>query len=153
MDEFKKVCEGLVQLSKFAIGGKLDDAVSYLRRLAYANRRSDAMVWLELNKLVTTDASLRGASAHEVTERETKTVFAPQDNDSQLDLLTRDVPPIDLAVTPMYAAKTRKALDRIVGEYGKRKSLAERGLLPSTKLIFSGPPGVGKTLAAKWMAN
>lgn len=153
MDEFKKVCEGLVQLSKFTIGGKLDDAEAFLRRLAYANRRSDAMVWLELNKLVAANASVRGAPAHKMVERESKTVFAPQDNDSQLDLLARDIPPIDLAVTPIYAEKTQKVLDRIVGEYGKRESLEAMGLFPSTKLIFSGAPGVGKTLAAKWMAN
>ena len=34
-----------------------------------------------------------------------------------------------------------------------KESLHKSGLHPSPSLLISGPPGVGKTLSAKWIAH
>ena len=153
VDEFQKVCEALVQLSRFIASRKLDEALFYLRRLAFSNRQSDAMVWLELNKLVSEEAINRDCRAIGAIERESRKVLSPQDNDSNLDLITVQHPPIQMKVMPIYSERVSKELTTIVMEYGKRKILEHMGLLASAKLIFSGPPGVGKTLSAEWISN
>ncbi|WP_370800591.1 AAA family ATPase [Arthrobacter psychrolactophilus] len=44
-------------------------------------------------------------------------------------------------------------LDEIVLERKNETLLALRGLEPSRSVLFSGPPGVGKTLASQWIAS
>jgi SpoVK/Ycf46/Vps4 family AAA+-type ATPase len=46
---------------------------------------------------------------------------------------------------------TRK-LDRTIAEYRNRDALAKHGLVPRSRLLFVGPPGCGKTLAAEVLA-
>jgi SpoVK/Ycf46/Vps4 family AAA+-type ATPase len=50
----------------------------------------------------------------------------------------------DMVITP----KIRDLLSRVVLEQSRRMDLLACGLRPARKLIFTGPPGVGKTMAA-----
>lgn len=51
----------------------------------------------------------------------------------------------------LSADLTRK-LDRTIAEYRNRDALAKHGLVPRSRLLFVGPPGCGKTLAADVLA-
>lgn len=44
-------------------------------------------------------------------------------------------------------------LDEIVSERERRAELARVGVAVSRTVLFWGPPGVGKTLAARWIAQ
>lgn len=44
-------------------------------------------------------------------------------------------------------------LDELLVEREKKKLLVSRGLSPTKTVLLSGPPGVGKTLAARWLAE
>lgn len=48
----------------------------------------------------------------------------------------------------VLAPETRRRLSRVVLEQTRRDALIARGLRPSRKLLFSGLPGTGKTMAA-----
>jgi len=61
----------------------------------------------------------------------------------------RTVATDDLVLAPVTAV----ALEKIKMEYRNRKRLAEAGLAPASRVLFWGPPGCGKTLAAHWLAN
>jgi SpoVK/Ycf46/Vps4 family AAA+-type ATPase len=45
------------------------------------------------------------------------------------------------------------ALCQIVSERQRTNELTKAGLLPTRSVIFTGPPGVGKSLAARWIAR
>lgn len=51
------------------------------------------------------------------------------------------------------ADKIRMELDQIVSEHLHSAQLLSEGLAPTRTAIFTGPPGVGKTLAARWLAH
>ena len=53
----------------------------------------------------------------------------------------------------VLAPKTRKRLARVVLEQARRDVLLARGLRPARKLLFSGLPGTGKTMAAGAIAR
>jgi AAA+ superfamily predicted ATPase len=48
---------------------------------------------------------------------------------------------------------TQSALDEILMEHNRADTLRAFGLQPAQKLLFCGPPGCGKTLAAEVIAN
>jgi len=48
---------------------------------------------------------------------------------------------------------TRSTLDEVLLEHGKADLLRSYGMKPSQKLLFCGPPGCGKTMAAEVVAN
>jgi SpoVK/Ycf46/Vps4 family AAA+-type ATPase len=53
----------------------------------------------------------------------------------------------------VLAPEVRTRLDRVVLEHSQRDMLSVHGLLPARKLLFTGPPGVGKTMAAGALAR
>lgn len=53
----------------------------------------------------------------------------------------------------VLAPQTRKRLSRVVLEQTRRDALLARGLRPARKLLFSGLPGTGKTMAAGAIAR
>lgn len=153
MDEYQKVCETLVQVSRLVVRGKLVDAVRFLQRVAFANRNSDGLVWIELNNLVKA-LSVNGENrSWDSVARMSENAFTACDFDMQSDLLARDMPPIKLDANPIFETDIREMLEMVIKERHLYKDIIRAGLTISNKLIFCGPPGVGKTLAAKWLSN
>jgi SpoVK/Ycf46/Vps4 family AAA+-type ATPase len=53
----------------------------------------------------------------------------------------------------VLAPSTRRVLERVLEEHRSRGKLSEHGLTPRRKMLFYGPPGCGKTLAASVVAG
>ena len=58
-----------------------------------------------------------------------------------------------LEIEPVYDIRTWTTLRQVVREREQRERLAQAGVDPTRSVLFTGPPGVGKTLAAKWIAR
>lgn len=50
-------------------------------------------------------------------------------------------------------SESRRAVDRVIAEFKHCEVLRTHGLVPKSKLLFVGPPGCGKTLCARIIAN
>jgi SpoVK/Ycf46/Vps4 family AAA+-type ATPase len=75
----------------------------------------------------------------------------PVDDESQLSLLKvfKDAPDRN---QPLLSADLEETLSQLVQERRQTERLASMGLSPARSAIFVGPPGVGKTLTARWLA-
>lgn len=135
----------VVQLARLALAGKRDDVVMFVRRMAKklqpsAPHTADALV--KLAKEYRDNVPARGSGIDSL----------PVDLESRLELakVERQVPP---SVEPVWTEKTKSALEQIIVERISEEALAHANLHPARSLLFVGPPGVGKTLSARWLAR
>jgi len=77
---------------------------------------------------------------------------SPKDKDKNTSLLDMVDPKRELEDL-VLSNSTRAALDRVVGEWKRADLLKAHGLKPITKVLFHGPPGCGKSVAAETLAK
>jgi len=136
----------LVQFARLALAGRRQDVQTYIRRLARRYKGKLPAVAAQLTEL------LQEAPTRQSPLRREATAPVPVDLESRLQLLRiEDTPALD--VEPIWQANVKRALDQILSERRRDDALFKQGLSPTRSIIFTGPPGVGKTLAARWIAR
>lgn len=138
--------EEMYQLAKLAIAGRQYDIQLFLRRLAKRLRSESPEDAERIEKLLDeTDAAGKPERLHETTS-------IPRDPDSRLGLVRPEYP-VALNTTPVWTAQVEASLRQIIAERTRKQELLAHGLSPSRSALFTGAPGVGKTLAARWLAS
>ena len=76
----------------------------------------------------------------------------PVDLDTRLHLMRVEAEPA-LDHEPVFAEELATSLNQLVEERRNPKVLVRAGLEPARTALFVGPPGVGKTMTAYWLAR
>ena len=138
--------EELVQIARLALTGRPQDVQLYIRRLAKRYQGAFPDIASELNKL------LQESPTRQSPLRRQAEAPVPVDLESRLQLLRVETTPT-LDVEPIWDAGVKRALEQLIFERRRDQELIKQGLSPTRSIIFTGPPGVGKTLAARWVAR
>ncbi len=146
MEDNEKMSRNFVHLARLALSQRPQDVHSFLHRVCRQKGVSAGVVD-SINEL------LHNAPSRSTPLRKTSITDAvPSDTDSRYQLLRIEEAP-EISTDPHYSIQIANSLSNIVTERQGLGTLAEMGLEPTKKVLFTGPPGVGKTLAARWIAN
>lgn len=146
MDELKEKNKDLVQLARLALAGRPQDIQTYIQRMARKYQKLAPELGGQLKELA------QQAPTRQSPLRSEGVATIPVDRDSRLQLL-RYEPAGHLEIEPIWSDEIRMELNQIASEHLHSAELLREGLAPTRTAIFTGPPGVGKTLAARWLAN
>jgi SpoVK/Ycf46/Vps4 family AAA+-type ATPase len=138
--------EEIVQIARLALVGRPQDVQAYIRRLARRYQGKLPAVAAQLTELLQEAPTRQSPLLREATAP------VPVDLESRLQLLRIEDTPM-LEVEPIWESGIKRALDQILSERRRDAELFKQGLSPTRSIIFTGPPGVGKTLAARWIAR
>lgn len=120
--------------------GNASSFVLLARRLVSRLKKSDP------------DAASLLADILSTTSSATRSVTQPVDADSRRGLL-KEEETVVLEHEPIWSAEIASKLVRVIQERKFATKLRLSGLEPMKALLFKGPPGVGKTMACRWVAR
>jgi SpoVK/Ycf46/Vps4 family AAA+-type ATPase len=149
MDDIKTLTHDLTQLARLALQGQQRDAHVFVRRLAKRYSALQPELAQQLSSLV---REAPQAAAAPALLRKAASETVPVDLDSRLSL-ARVEDPVHLEFMPAWTARLAEPLHQLVFERQKEAALLKENLSPTRTALFTGPPGVGKTLAARWIAE
>ena len=145
MDEVFIRGQDLVHLARVSLAGSADDAYMLLRRMAHRYRHREPDLSGRLVEL------LRAAPSRASAQRG-GAAPAPVDLDSRLELLRVSACPVT-PHRPVLSPAVSAAVEQLIGERLHTERLRSDGIEPSGSALLVGPPGVGKTLSATWIAE
>lgn len=146
MDYNKDLISDFVQVARLGLSGRPQDVQLLLRRVAkkYGARLPD------LSETLT--ELLREAPTRSSPLRRDVEQAVPVDLDSRLQLL-RVEPTANVDHEPVLAPHLKAKLSQLLAERRHPERLINAGLQPTRSVLFTGAPGVGKTLTARWLAR
>lgn len=146
MDNTSREQDDIAHMARLALTGRPQDVQLYIRRLVRKYKDSVPELAEELKTL------LRESPTRQSPLRKEALSPVPVDVDSRLELL-RCEHVTELDAEPIFADSVRCQLEQIVSERRNQTRLINAGLAPTKTALFTGPPGVGKTLSARWLAR
>lgn len=138
--------EHIVHLARLGLLGERQQVEKYVRRILRRIKDQNSKLAEDLVGLLATPPSAAAPL------RDAGGSFAPVDQDSRLQLLRHEYP-IELRNEPILHPKLRDALEQVIQEQNQLNKLTKMDVVPTRTLLFVGPPGVGKTMCARWLAH
>ena len=153
LDESSILEEDLAQLARLAIAGQHDDVRLFVARLVRKYRQSNPDFAERLDQFLRTNRPARASTLlRKALPLNFEAQPLPVDGESRQSLLKRFDDNIE-ELHPLLNLELEQGFAQLIQERQQVKRLAELGLEPTRSAIFLGPPGVGKTLTARWLAS
>lgn len=133
----------ILSLVDAALRGDKSIAQMAVRKLASKVRVTNTSLYEQLANRLESDA---------LRSKNFKRQPLPVDSDSRQSLI-RVEDPIMLLKAPIYSESVYESFEQALLERKHVDALLSEGLQPTKSMIFQGPPGVGKTMSARWLAN
>jgi len=149
MDQIKT---DLAQVVRLALSQQSEDVRLFVARLVRKYRSTDPSFAEEMDTYLRSHSPKAQSAMRKTTlSPSAEHQPVPADDESRLSLLKvfEDTPDRE---KPLLAPELRQHLEQLIQERRQMKRLAASGLQPTRSAIFVGPPGVGKTLTARWLA-
>lgn len=132
----------LIELFRSGTAGSRGAFTLAAGKLVGKLKSHDLALAQELSKFLEASNGLRSAEV----------AALPVDPDSRQALVEREYP-VRLDGPLVLPAQLEERLSHVVLEWENLDVLLQEGLAPARMLLFCGEPGVGKTLAAHWLAQ
>lgn len=152
MGELSGIQSDLAQLVRLVIAEQYDDVRLYVARLVRKYRETMPALSEQLDLYLRNKPQKPAQGLRKATmPKPTQSQVMPVDEDSRLTLLK--APNEKITSKPLLSSQIEDSLDQIILERKHIDRLKTLGLQPTRSAIFVGPPGVGKTLTASWLAQ
>lgn len=152
MGDLSGIQSDLAQLVRLVIAEQYDDVRLYVARLVRKYRETMPALSEQLDLYLRNKPQKPAQGLRKVTPpKSTQSQAVPVDEDSRLTLLK--APNEKITSKPLLSSQIEDSLDQIILERKHIDRLKTLGLQPTRSAIFVGPPGVGKTLTASWLAQ
>lgn len=146
MTDKKTIESDYIQLARIALSGRPQDVQLALYKVAKRHRETAPTLAAEVAAL------LREQPSSASPLRRQSEVPLPVDVDSRLHLMRVEQHPA-LGHEPVLVPEVERALRQLLLERLKADALFKVDLTPTRTALFTGAPGVGKTMAARWIAR
>ncbi len=152
LDEMNEVQSDLAQLIRLALAEQTEDVRLFVARLVRKYRNTDPELAEQMDLYLRAKTPRSSAPMRKAAQPALPTQTLPVDDESRLSLLKvfKDEPSRE---QPLLSLDLEETLSQLIQERRQTERLASMGLSPTRSAIFVGPPGVGKTLTARWLAS
>lgn len=150
-DELFGLFDEFAHLARLALAGQGEDARLYVARVARKLRATRPVVAGRLEELLKARPTRSASVIRRTSLTEEPLGELPVDQESRRSLL-KVFTGLPTGASPLLAPEVEAQLSQLIRERRHADRLVAAGLQPSRSAIFVGPPGVGKTLSARWLA-
>jgi hypothetical protein len=148
--------DDFVRILWMGLGGRSADLDQYLRRVLPKWAKDAPELARRAKELLAQSHSPSGGPTRRAPGAEGRSEFsfagaatAPMNAEEFMRLEM----PVSMPIEPVWSPAVAAELRSIIQERRSAAELAKAGLRPTHTVIFTGLPGVGKTLAARWLAR